>query len=110
MPAVDTSPFNDTRWYCWAETSTSAKAQVTAHLKTLGLGVTHLKAKRTGLVRPAGYEFSRDQIRTGQRVKGKDVTVEGDEMEGTDLTGKEIGMGRESSDKDLSRWAVDLAA
>jgi hypothetical protein len=108
MATVDASPFVDARWYCWADTSTSAKAQVSAHLRKLGLKGFSLKAKRTGLVRPQGYEYSRQQIRTGQRVKGKDVTVEGDEMEGTDLLGREIGAGNESSDKDLSRWRVDI--
>ena len=110
MAEVETSPFEDARWYVFADTSTSAKSKVTAHLRTLGLGATHLQARRTGLVRSSGYEYSREQIRTGQRVHGKDVTVEGDTMEGTDLTGKEIGAGRESSDKSLSRWRVDMEA
>jgi len=111
MAQVDASPFEDARWYVWADTATSAKAQVTAHLRTLGLkGAMHLKAKPTGLVRPMGYEYSREQIRTGQRIGGKDVTVEGDALEGTDLLGREIGMGRESSEKDLLRYRVDLAA
>ncbi|GAG49833.1 unnamed protein product [marine sediment metagenome] len=110
MAQVDASPFEDARWYVWADTAASAKAQVTAHLRRHGLEVSHLQAVRTGLVRPMGYEYSRKQIRTGQRINGKDVTVEADALEGTDLLGREIGGGRESSDKDMARWRVDLAA
>jgi hypothetical protein len=108
MAEVEPSALVDARWYCWADTAASAKAQVSAHLKTIGLKGVSLRTSRTGLVRPMGYEYSRQQIRTGQRVGGKDVTVEGDALEGTDLLGREIGKGSESSDKDLARWRVDI--
>ena len=107
---VNPSTLVDARWYVWADTSLSARKQVGAYLNAQGLKGISLRAVRTGVTRPQGYEYAREQIRTGVRQHGKDVTVEGDTMEGTDLTGKEIGAGSEASDKSLSRWRVDVAA
>ena len=108
MSDVTTSAFEDTRWYCWADTKAKAVAKVTAYLKTLAVEGIPLTAVRTGLIRPQGYDYQRQQIRTGVRKKGADVTFEDVEQDGTDLLGREIGAGREASDKSLSRWRVDV--
>jgi len=62
MNGVDTSAFEDTRWYVWDTTPVRAIAQVSRHLKKLVGNDVPLTAKWTGLTRPGSYDYEGNAI------------------------------------------------